>query len=454
MSLVYFGHMGPPVERGREDEKVEKVMENSLPVKEEAVVVDRETEKENGKPQSMSLHTDEWGFPQHPTPIDLDLFLLDDLKTMLQPFPSFPGPPQLPLVTPHLPVPPSQTFGTTPFHLPPHVYMATAPPSTTVLKSSSLSPPLPPPVPSFPLFHKPHHKQRKKQLKHYHVKSSKYAPGDYTEYPDPAPNSASKSSAVNPYRSFLISSCVDQRLTRSLDYPTELALQNIARYQYEAVLRSIATAGPSSGATPREEEVEKENVRGEGALDDARDLVCESLDHLLQLAQGPQPNVALVNLLIFWSEMNSLLFPAKKPLQLAAGRPVSLRSLSSPNLLGTLVRSLSHTPSGHTSSNAATWQIGFSLLQQLCSSHPSSLPLSPSQLSQLLTAFMSSEELPNVGVARGVVSEFLKTLLELDLTGEEGEEGKEGVKGIHVVFEVLVKILEERCAEFYKSVIT
>ena len=466
MSLVHFGHVGSPVEGEGEEEQVERVGEKALPVKEEAVMVDREPEKEKGsadKPSSVSLQTDEWSFPQPPT-LDLDMFgLLDDFNPMLQPFSSsFPIPPATFQIPPPLPIPTSETFAPAPF-LPPHISIATAPPSIADLKSLFLSA-SPPPPPSLQLFPKPnhHYKLKKKLSKHHHIKSSKYAPGDYTEYPDPAPMSASKSPAVNPYRSFLISSCVDQRLRCSLDYPAELCLQNVAREQYEAVLRSVVTAQPSSGITPREEEEGK----GERGLEDACDLVCESLDCLLSLARGPKPQVTLVSLLIFWSELNSLLFNKKAatPLQLGCQRRQNQMSLSSPKLLRALGECLSHTPSGHTPSRDATWQIGFSLLQQLCSSH-AYLPLKPSQLSQLLLAFFTStDELPNVGVARGVVSEFLKTVFELNLdvasgTGEEDVEewkedkengeagsGSDGIKGVHVILEVLVKILKERYA--------
>lgn len=472
MSLVFFGHVVPQAEGEegeREEEKVEKVEERALPVRGEAVMVEREQEKKEGDTPASSVSSNLAG-DWTSVSVDNDMFgLLEDLKATWQSFPSFPPPPdpsQQQLPVPHLNFPPGETFVAPPLLLH-HVPLAAPPPST---KSSSLSPP---PLPSHHFLSKLHYPKPKKKLSKHHVKSSKYAPGDYTEFPDPAPNSASQSSAANPYRSFLISSCVDQRLSRSLDYPSELRLQSIAREQYEAVLRSILTAQPSPHLAEGEKREERgeEKERGEGGLDEACDLVCESLDRLLQLTRGSQPQVELVTLLLFWSELHSLLFQQKKksPLSGVGGEKKQQRSLSSPKLLRELVECLSHASSGHTSSRDATWQIGFSLLHQLCSSFTSSLPILPSHLSHLLlTFFTSSGELSSVGVARGVVSEFLKTVLELNLDGDgitgDGEEKREigedekrkmeenggeevkaeGMKGVHIILDVLVKILEER----------
>ena len=446
MSLVYHGDLRPLSVGG---EMVARVNEKELPVREEAVVMEGE-EGEEGEDEEEKYEKPPI-LPPHPqldmwdTPTEVDLLgLVDDFD------PSWSAKPfTVPEIT-TFPTLQSLTLPTDTFvHsllLPPSISMAMTSMLTPVPKSSSLSPPPIPPKLPIP---------KKKLSKHSIKTSSKYAPGDYTEFPDPAPSSAPESSPGNPYRLFLISSSVDLRLSHSLDLQSELAIQTIARDQYQSVLRALVTAAPP-GEPPRET---GEGVRGEGGLGEVCELLCESLEQLL--GQSRESISDLVGLLQFWSGVHSLLARERRTHPL----PENV-SLCTPRLLRLLVECLSHAHCDHTHSRDATWQMGFSLLHHLLSPNTLTLHLHPSQLSQLLLAyFISCDEAPEMGVARGVVSDFLKLVLPLtlcgsgdkvsgeDVTSDAAESGDvrgdvgevvTGVKGAHVLFEVLVELLEKR----------
>lgn len=353
----------------------------------------------------------------------------------------------------------------------PSVSMPTPSIVTSDLKPVALSPPpstvVPAPPPMLPKLNK-----NKKKLSKHHVKSFKYAPGDYTEVPVirlPESNAAAASARVNPYRSFIISSALDYRLQYSLELPTELALQVVARDQYEAVLQALVSAGPpGEGGEEGGSREEKGRGRAEMGLENVCIFIQDSLRELLALVTDPQPSVDKMALLSLWSEFNSLLMAwCPPPLPPPRGKEVpsggwgsktysepsqskenEFPSLCSADLLVSLTACLSGAPS-----TAATWQIGLSLLHQiisLLSLHTSSLPLHPSQLSHLLLAYFLSGDDLDVGVARGVVSVLLKQVLPLQLVGtitsgsEEPKEGGEGMTGAHILLEVLVQVLEQR----------
>lgn len=488
MSLLYHGDIAPHVEQcqrergegeGGEGELVGHVEETDLPVREEAeVLVGRLDEvggkegevKESpavGKPAITKTweELEEVNFPNHPLLLvcpeeqygeqEYELMsLMTDHDTL------FSNDPMLTSVLPDIYEP------------------LTLPPVTTVMSSSKLKPValLPPPLPvamvdtpvttaTHPIFLPKTSKPKKKLSKHL-VKSFKYAPGDYTEVPNIRPvdsGTAASTANLNPYRSFIISSAVDHRLQHSVEFPTELALQTMARAQYKAVLASLVTAA-STGPLERDGEgggSTKDKARGGGeeGLESVCGFIRGSLEQLLASLTSPQPSVDMVAVLQLWNELNTLL-PASHP-QGASGSENSsispqsdrkqLQSFCSPELLVALVQCLCHAPS-----RATTWQIGLSLLRQfichLSTPHtPSSIPLHPSQLSQLLlTYFPSGENNLEVGVARGVVLDLLKEVIPLQLVGtsvcDGGDvtRGGEGVRGAHVLLEVLVELLEQR----------
>ena len=374
---------------------------------------------------------------------------------------------------------------------------------TSDLKPVALSPPPAPPPPPLavadtalatgtpPLL--PKSVKPKKKLSKHHVKSFKYAPGDYTEVPLPRPAdpeataTASSSADLNPYRSFVISSSVDHRLQHSLELPAELQLQAMARAEYEAVLVSLVTAMPAGlpGSTAEGARAEEGRVEGEAGLEKACEFIRKSLEQLLASLLGPQPSLDTVAVLQLWSELNTLFpaphgplvpspppppprmaslltplrrnngsedpLPSSEPLrQQPALSEKSQLSFCSPELLVKLTDFLCDTPS-----SVATWQVGLSLLRQfirhLSTPHTPSIPLPPSQLSRVLLAYFLSGE--GVGVAGGVVLDLLKELTPLQLTGtsvsgDAGDGGNvmsgcEGV-GAHVLLEVLTEILEPR----------
>ena len=442
MSLMNFGDIIPHRRRGEGGGVVRRVEERALPVRERVVVVGRERgvgEESATGPGGRSVHIDHRAAVSPGPPVDDDVLgLLDDWNTSLLPLPALPPitPPSETLIDPVFPISMAKTTQPDP------------------LKSSSLSPP-------------PHLDKPKRKLSKHQVSSSKYAPGDYTEYPDPIRSSAPSPSLSNtiPYRSYLISNSVDHRLSQGLDHPAELALQTVALGQDEAAVRAVVTAG----LLPKPEgEVEKgrgeggEGEGGEGGLDEACELVCGCLGQLLGLARSPRPEVELLSLLQFWRELNSLISKDKLPPRLRFWRNIRQtrkqetpsKCLCSPTLLVALVECLSHTPYDHTPSTNAIWEIGFSLLQKLVSSHLSSLPLHSTHLSRLLfTYFTFFDEAHDGGVARGVVHDFLQTVVKFTLSGAGREAGGgvegvradgKGMKGVHVLLEVLVKILEER----------
>ena len=397
----------------------------------------------------------------------------------------------------------------------PLVPMATAVPMTTsefkpTHFSPSPTPPLmlvnlppisPPPPPPKAI------KMKKKLTKHL-VKSSKYAPGDYTEVPmlRPLPATPPNSGSVNPYHGYLISSTVDHRLLHSLELPAELALQGVAMTQYEAVLRAVVAAGPPTEGRGEGEVVsppgEGAGERGgEGGLEEVCEFVQKCLKELLSSLTGLRSSVELVTLLQFWSELNGLLQPQPTPGRVGPGGSVAENSPQEPllsgvecfcsrDLLVALMECLchDHTPSSSAHSSHAhsrddaTWQIGLSLILQLIchlsTPHtPSTLPLHPSQLSRFLrTYFLSIKDNDEVGVSKGVASELIQRLVFLRLVGcaegdgvtrgsgggvmngSGGESGdgvtrrsggggdvtSEGVGGVHVLLQLLVELLEER----------
>ena len=349
--------------------------------------------------------------------------------------------------------------------VPEFIPLSMAPPPLPVGTPVSMATPLPLP----PKVSKP-----KKKLSKHHVKSHKYAPGDYTEVPiiRPAQDSAeATASSVNPYRLFVISSAIDHRLQYSVELSGEVAMQSIARAQYEAVLGAVVTAA----ATGPMEEAGKEGEgevwsRGEVGLEGVCRCVRGSLNQLLVSVTGSQETVDLVRVLQLWSELNALL-PPPPPSGRPSGGPSGgsssgnshpipeppqsegepLYSFCSPELLLSLTQCLCHAPS-----RAATWQVGLSLVRQvicrLSPPHTPSIPLHPSQLSRLLLAyFLSGKDNLEMVVAEGVLLDLFGEIAPLSLVGSSvsGEGGDvtrecEDVKGAHVLLEVLVELLEQQ----------
>ena len=448
--------------------------ETDTPVRDDGEFLDRggSSEREEGcvvpvKPLILTLDAEEssdesdadYDYPYNLEP--LSLVSLED--SMLY---SGPPPPHLALfdttpISTSFPLPPSPPPLPLP-HLPPSV-IPPLPPSTTTASAAS---------------------KTKKLSKHYFKKSSKYAPGDYTEVPMPRPLSdhapSSKSSVEagstgHRYKSYLISGCLDHRLHSSLEYPVELGLQRLVQEQYQAVMTSLVTATPPSAPPPvgsGGEGVRREGGEGvTGGLGEVCAFVCKSLEDLLDSTTQTRPGINLVSLLQFWMELNSLLPPRRPPGRPGGSLPTfpgvggATETIVDPphllfgstKILTTLIECLSHAPCDHAHSRDATWQIGLALVHQFVRhlstdhtpSHPPSLPLHPSQLSQFLLAYFLSGDGPrHMGVARGVVSNLLKELVPLSLMGVTCEgvtsEGGEGVKGAHVLLQVLLDLLEKR----------
>lgn len=308
----------------------------------------------------------------------------------------------------------------------------------------------------------------KKKLSKHHVKSVKYAPGDYTDFPAARPADSAPSVKANPYRAFIISSSLDHRLQHSVELPTELALQVIARTQYEAVLQALVSAGPfGEGREEGRGDEDKGRGRGETGMENVCIFIQDCLGGLLASLAGPQPSIDKVALLQLWSEFNSLLMTWCPPSHggiLPSGDHGSkissepsqskvLPSFCSPQLLVSLTQCLSQGPS-----TAASWQIGLSLIHQtisiLCPPPTTSLPLHHSQLSHLLLAYFLSGDDQEVSVAREVVLDLLKQVVPMKLIGtieSDSQEECEGLRGVHVLLKLLVELLEKRLVYTWKS---
>lgn len=494
MTLVYCGDIGPHLaqrerERGEggEGEVVGQVEETDLPTKEEVEMLTREVDQvgeTETKVESEKMAADKASgegaledklLPLHPLVLDWvppggqygeHEYDLVNWMTDQDPLFSHPPVPPIPPMPPMPPVPPMAPL--------PSLYDLYAfPPSyivTSDLKPVALSPPpvtINTPVttatiPLLPKLNKP-----KKKLSKHHVKSVKYAPGDYTEVPVVHPadsNAAASSVKANPYRSFIISSALDHRLQHSVELPTELALQVVARAQYEAVLQALVSAGPlEEGVEEGRGDEERGRGRGETGLENVCTFIQDCLGHLLGLLAAPQPSVNKVALLQLWSEFNSLLMawcpPPSPPVpsgdwgSKTSSDPSQSKvnvfpSFCSPKLLVSLTECLPQAPA-----TSATWQIGLSLFHQITSSLCSpttSLPLHPSQLSRLLSAYFLSGDDLEVGVARDVVLDLLKKVVPMELAGttvsdsEESKEEGEGLRGAHILLKLLVELLEQR----------
>lgn len=499
MSLLYYGELLPHSEQCRRERGEGRVMERDLPVREKVEIIEkRDSEREGVGVKSHSVVVEdevcdnetteivesfpdsletvdayndgEMLFTYHPLLSTLDPVTMEMLSSVTMPtadmldFDSIHAPPPVPIV---------------PHNIPPSLFPAV--PTTT----------------------------KKKLTKQHNYKkhSTKYAPGDYTNVPMPrppdhTPSDTSSDLNVNPYHTYLISSCVDHRLQYSLEYPIELTLQNLAHTQYETVMRSLLTAAPASSPMVTGDEEEREECGlGTGVVSDFNDVcvfVCNSLETLLKSTMGvacQSPSIDLVCLLQYWCELNNiyprplhtttLLFESLSPRSAVTQTP---HVFTSNSILTILIECLSHASSDHTHHwSDATWQVGLTLLNQFVShlfSSSSSLqhdhvtPLHFQPLQQLLLAyFLSGDRKQDVGVAEDVVLSLLKQLLLLRVVGvSEGE--SEGVRsdggsgegvgdggsgegecdgasgesggdmiGVHVLLDVLVHLLEKRYIE-------
>ena len=218
-------------------------------------------------------------------------------------------------------------------------------------------------------------------------------------------------------------------------------------------------------------------------------------------------SVDVVSLLKFWHELNTIYptSPSSLLKQSEGQSPTTSHVVfCSTSVLTSLIDCLNHAPSDHTHSDHthllsdAKWQIGLTLLNQFItrlysSSNSSSLqhdrgfqPLHFQALKQLLIAyFLSGDRKQEVGVEEGVVLSLLKQLVSLDviagvesdgvkcdgvesegmnddLSGDgascdgvkcggasgdssvAGERGGDNMRGVHVLFDVLVHLLEKR----------
>ena len=354
-------------------------------------------------------------------------------------------------------------------------------PSLSITPFFSVTDTPPPPLPLTVKFTKA------KKLSKHHVKSHKYAPGDYTQVPiiRPPPDASQSLANADPYRAFLISSTVDYRLQHSLVLPAELALQNTAKRQYDAILWSLVTAGNCT-LTEGSGRVEERGGGGRGhrVMGDEEELretcvfVRESLSQLLSSVSTPrQSSLDAVTVLQLWSELNTLF--SATPTQSSGGsgplggsgppRGQKFECLCSTEMLGMLMHCLlsdcDHTPCDHAPSKHAVFQVGLTLFHQFIS-HLSAdlvLPLVPSHLSTFLSSYFINEDAEEVGVEGGVVSNFFKELIPLKLVGarrgnetkgSDGEDvtgGGEGVttgfgveRGVHVLLQLLVDLLQHR----------
>lgn len=484
MTLIYCGDIVPHLaqrerERGEgvEGEVVGQVEETDLSTKEEVEIEgDQVGETETKVPSEAvgKVSTDKTSgegamedkiLPFHPLVLDwvppggqYGEHEYDLVNWMTDQDPLFSHPPIPPIPPVPLPLPMDDIY-----LLPPSCIV------TSDLKPVALSPPpvtntpvTTATIPVLPKLNKP-----KKKLSKHQVKSLKYAPGDYTEVPvvrPPDSNSAASSVKANPYRAFIISSALDHRLQHSVELPTELALQVVARTQYEAVLHALVSAGPlEEGGEEGRSAEDRGRGRGETGLEDVCTFIQDCLGQLLGVLADSQPSVNKVALLQLWSEFNSLLMagcpPPSAPGILPSGDCGSktssdpsqskenvLPSFCSPKLLVSLTQCLPQAPS-----TAATWQIGLSLFHQITTTLCSpSLPLHPSQLSHFLSAYFLSGDDLEVGVARDVVLDLLKKVVPMQLVGttvtdsEGSEEEGEGLKGAHVLLKLLVQLLEQR----------
>lgn len=340
MSLLYYGDIVPHLEQcrreggGGEEEKeevVECVEETDLPMKEEVEVLEREgegkekdedcvdTEKptaaKSGVEGSMEVKLlplqpllQEWDVPvgqYGEQEYELMGFMADQESLF----------PNIPVLTSALPtgdsfldpllLPPVGMATTTPTIIPSDLKPVSMPPSLMAVDTPISTATL---LPLFPKVNKP-----KKKLTKHHVKSHKYAPGDYTEVPvirTGQESTDAAASSANPYRSFLISSTVDHRLQHSLELPSELAMQLIVKAQFGGVMRSLVTATP---ARPLEETGKEGDGEGWKQREEGLEEVCRfvrgSLNQLLMSLTSSQEVVDLVRFLQLWNELNALLPP-------------------------------------------------------------------------------------------------------------------------------------------------
>ena len=154
-----------------------------------------------------------------------------------------------------------------------------------------------------------------KKLSKHSLVGMKYAPGDYSGVPvyrklgevvrDVDPQL--------PYQTFIISNTVEHRLQSTVEFPTEVELQGLAKKVYESVLLALlhAQPGPPPPSDALEDIPEAVGAEEEGmdptSISVPAAMLCRAIEKLLEKAAVPRSDVDVVAVLELWNVLNSLL---------------------------------------------------------------------------------------------------------------------------------------------------
>ena len=291
-----------------------------------------------------------------------------------------------------------------------------------------------------------------KKLSKHSLQGKKFAPGDYSDIPvlpqKPGEVVSSADSTQLPYQSFIISNTIDSRLLHSTELPAELALQCTARKVYESVLVALMNARPippgDLGVKGEEMSPDQEPNASSG------EMLCKSIEQLLEKAMSPQSNIDLVSVLEFWNELNSVSessgrrgdgnkmtppLAEKKERLNTCGLP-----LCSKHMLQLLLDNLL-APSPPCS---RMWQLGLSLIHTAVGQSQGYTVDSDQLLDVLVKLFSGGEQVSGTdSIQASSVSTFLVDLVPL-CVGRSGLDGmgREERLGVHLLLEVLITVLE------------
>lgn len=308
----------------------------------------------------------------------------------------------------------------------------------------------------------------KKKLSKHSLVGTKYAPGDYTEIPmyklaDTGDGNSGPEFHL-PYNSFIISGTLDSRLLHTVHLPAELELQNLARQAYERVLVTLLNARPclvQSCNVVQEEEASMQE-HGHEPVSRSLDMLCTSMEQLLEQALSPQSNIDIVSVLELWNELNSLLEERtteptdqkkaendleKQILPDSSGIPIC-----SHHAINLLLDNLFLS----TSSSARLWQLGMALLHKAVKQWVTSgtapaennSPINARKFSKMLVKLFlyNSQEMVTSGTQELAVARLLAELTPLRLGRScinDEDANMEAWLGVHLLLNTLVTVLEK-----------
>ena len=303
-----------------------------------------------------------------------------------------------------------------------------------------------------------------------------------------------------PYTSYIISNTFDYRVHSSLEVAAELELQQLAKKVYESVLHSLLHARPTPDPANETSSGEVSPVIiDKDALEEGSEtepfavstsMLTQAVEQLLVKALTPQSNLDLVSILEFCNDLNSLLpvysplVPRRYPkdymtkqssqdsstsafphqqlgLQLAFGDklvddcntpdakfPFTVAAVSSKQIVTQLLNCLLKTQT----LSSKMWQIGISILRTslrhlwyFVSGKKAPVDI---DYDLLLAVFMKlfSSRVDAVEIREANLSYLLHDIIVIKF--DRGADIDEKWYGMHMLFELLVKMLDKR----YKKV--